>query len=169
MKKFFAFILPLLVGIVIGILIMGLLSMRASKMYLEVLRINYEHEQEMLAARARRDGVVDVCLPNELRAFENTAAIWDFAFPFATPVLEAIGDIPEKDRAYQINKGFKLARLADTLERAGLRDDATSTWKEAAKLLGHNDVKKARSLVKNLKQSDDELLKSLESPNEVVE
>ena len=180
MKKFFAFFLPLLAGIIIGILIMGLLSMRASKMYLEVLRINYEHEQEMLAARARRDGalhwelahrknVVDVCLPNELRAFEDTAAMWEFSFPFTTPILEMIGDIPEKYRAYQIHKGFKIARLADTLERFGLRNEAASTWKEAAKLLGHNDVEKARSLVKRLNQADDELLKSLESPNEVVE
>jgi hypothetical protein len=167
MKKFFAYSLTFLAGVVIGILIMGLLSMRASKMYLEVFRINYEHEQEMLAARARRDGalhwelahrknVVDVSQPSGLRSLEDTAAAWEFAFPFATPILEIIGDIPEKDRAYQINKGLKLARLADTLEKSGLRNEATATWKEAARLLGHNDVGKAKSLVKQLNQVDDE-------------
>lgn len=176
MKKIVICSLTFLAGIIIGVLIMGLLSMRASKMYLEVFRINYEHEQEMLAARARRDGalhwelahrknVVDVSLPNELLAFKDTAATWEFTFPFATPILERIRNIPEKDRAYQINKGVKLARLADTLERIGLRAEAVSTWKEAAKLMGHNDVEKARSLSKRLNQADDEWLKSLESPD----
>jgi len=113
--------------------------------------------------------VVDISQPNELRAFEDTAATWEFAFPFATPILEMIRDIPEKDRAYQINKGFKLARLANTLERFGLRNEAASTWKEAAKLMGHNDVEKARSLAKRLNQADDEWLKSIESPEKVVE
>jgi hypothetical protein len=174
MKKIVIYSLTFLAGIIIGILIMGLLSMRASKMYLEVFRIKYEHEQEMLAARARRDGaphwelvhrknVVDVSQPSGLRSFEETAAAWEFAFPFATPILEKIGDIPDKERAYQINKGVKLARLAEALKRIGLRDEAVSTWKEAAKLLGHNDVEKARSIVEQLNQVDEQWLKSIES------
>jgi hypothetical protein len=179
MKKFFAFSLVFLSGIVIGILIMGFLSMRASRVYLEVFRISYEHEQEMLAARARQSGalhwelvyrknVVDVSPPSGLRSLKDTAATWEFTFPFAAPILKAIGDIPQKDRAYQINKGVNLARLADALERAGLRDEAAAAWKEAIKLMGHNDVEKARSLVKSLNQADDEWLKSIESTEKAV-
>lgn len=179
MKKFFAFSLVFISGIVIGILIMGFLSMKASRTYLEVFRIKYEHEQEMLAARARQSGalhwelthrknVVDLSLPSDLRSLKDTAATWDFAFPFAAPILKAIGDIPQKDRAYQINKGVQLARLADALERAGLRDEAAATWKEAIKLMGHNDIKKARAIVKTLNQADDEWLKSMESPEKAV-
>lgn len=180
MKKFFVFFLTLLAGIVIGILIMGFLSMKASPMYLEVFRLNYEHEQEMLAARARQSGtlhwelahrknVVDVSPPSDLRSLKDTAATWDFAFPFAAPVLKAMGDIPQKERAYQKNKGVNLARLADTLERAGLRDEAAATWQEAIKLMGHNDIEKARALVQTLNQADDELLKSIESPEKAVD
>lgn len=175
MKKFFAFFLTLLAGIVIGILIMGFLSMKASRTYLEVFRISYEHEQEMLAARARQSGalhwelahrknIVDLSLPSDLRSLKTAAATWDLTFPFAAPILKAIQDIPQKDRAYQTNKGVNLARLADTLERAGLRDEAAATWQEAIKLMGHNDIEKARAVVKASNQADDEWLKAIESP-----
>ncbi len=51
MKKFITHSLFLVIGLVLGIVIMGYLSMKASQMYIEVFRINYEQEQEMLAAR----------------------------------------------------------------------------------------------------------------------
>ena len=175
MKKFFAFFLTFLTGIVIGILIMGFLSMKASRTYLEVFRISYEHEQERLAARACQSGalhwelahrknVVDLSLPSDLSSLENTEATWDFTFPFTAPILKAIGDIPQKDRAYQKNKGANLARLADALERAGLHDEAESTWKEALRLMGHNDMEKARALVQTFNQADDKWLNPIESP-----
>lgn len=179
MKKFFAFFFTLLTGIVIGILIMGLLSIKASHTYLEVFRLNYEHEQEMLAARARQSGalhwelgyrknVVDLSLPSDLHSLKNTEATWDIVFPFAAPILEAIGDMPQKDLAYQKNKGVNLARLADALERAGMHDEAESTWKEALRLMGHNDMEKAKALVQTLNQADDKWLNPIEAPEKAV-
>ncbi len=96
---------------------------------------------------AHRKNVVDISSPDELRALNDTKATWKFGFPFAAPILEIIGDIPDRERALRIIKGINVAKLADTLDRLGMESEARLKWKEAAQLMGHNNIEKAKALI----------------------
>ena len=56
MKKYIVGLSLIIAGFIIGVIFMGLLSMEASEIYIETVRINYLTEQEVLAVRAQKDG-----------------------------------------------------------------------------------------------------------------
>ncbi len=137
---------------------MGYLSVRASRMYLETFRINYEHEQELLAARKRKEGalqwelahrinVVNLSPPVELPSFLDMNEVWSLEFPLTSLILERISNIPYRYETYKKYKGQKIAMLADTLERLGMKKEAEEKWKEASRFTGHTNIEKTKKMV----------------------
>lgn len=146
---------------------MGFLSTRASKTFLEVFRSTYSTEQVELAAQARRDGnryaeyvyrnnAVDILPMGKLKTIENMKTTWTFGFPFAAPILDRIGAVPDIEKGRKITYGIELGRLAEATENIGLKEEADKLWNEAASLMGHHDINKVRSLVSSLNKHDNE-------------
>jgi hypothetical protein len=159
MKKVLSYSLAVFVGLAIGIVIMGYLSVRASKIYLEVLRTSIVTEQTQLGAQAHKKGdryselvhrsnIVTFSAPARLRSMENIKKTWSFGFPFASLILERIGKGSEKGelKAYAID----LARLAEAMEGVGLTNEAIPLWQDAARILGYKDIEKLKAFVSGL-------------------
>lgn len=153
-------------GLGVGIIIMGYLSMRASKTFLEVFRSNYYAEQNDLAAEAHREGnkyneflyrknVVDTTLFGKLSVFNTTKSTWTFGFPFAAPILDRIIATPGIDKGRQRVYGIDVGRLAEATENIGLKEEAANLWEESAKLTEINDINRLRSLISDLHNIDD--------------
>ena len=158
---------------------MGILSMKASDVFVEVVRSQYDREQQMMAAQARKDGkpywelvhrknVVDASSYSNLPSFEEASDNWTFAFPFAAPILKKISDIPNRDKAYRVMHGINLARMADTLELLGKDEEAVELWQQAAKQMGHNDIQKARSIVADMTKLDSSQLEGESNLNKTT-
>jgi len=159
MKKILTHSLAVFVGLVIGIVIMAYFSARASKMYLEALRVSIVTEQEQLGAQAHKKGdryselihrsnIVTFSAPGQLRSIEDMKNTWSFSFPLASLVLERIGQGSEKGelKAYAID----LARLAEAMEAVGLTKEAIPVWQDAATILGYKDIEKLKAFVSGL-------------------
>ncbi|MGZ3524233.1 MAG: hypothetical protein ACXU9L_05525 [Thermodesulfobacteriota bacterium] len=171
MKKVLLYTISVVIGVAAGIIFMGLLSVRASQMYLEVFRSNIIAEQMRLAAQAHEKGdkyselvhrsnIVTFSQIGDLDPMENMKGTWSFSFPFTSLVLERIG--AGSDKGEKLNKGKRIAyaidlgRLAEAMENLGLNSEAIPLWKESAKLMGHNDVEKVRSFVSGLHKIESE-------------
>jgi hypothetical protein len=148
-------------GLIIGIVIMGYLSMWASKTFLEVFRSDYYFEQIRSAADAHKQGneyaefvyrsnVVDSLLSGKLTVFNTMKTTWSLGFPFAALILDRISTAPELEKGRKISYGVELGRLAEVTEKIGQKEDANRLWNESARLMGHNDVTRVRSLVSGL-------------------
>ena len=138
---------------------MGYLSVRASKVYLETLRVSIVAEQEQLGAQAHKKGdryselihrsnIVTFSAPGRLRSIEDMKETWSFSFPFASLILERIGKGSEKGelKAYAID----LARLAEAMEGIGLTNEAMPLWEDAARTLGYKDIETLKAFVSGL-------------------
>jgi hypothetical protein len=154
-------------GLAVGIVIMGYLSMRASKTFLEIFRANYSFEQLELAAEARKDGnkyteyvyrnnAVDVMPIGKLKTIENMKTTWTFAFPFAAPILDRIGSVPDIEKGRKISYGIEVARLAEATENIGLKEEADKLWLKAAELTGEKDINRLRRLVAGLPKIEED-------------
>jgi hypothetical protein len=154
-------------GLILGVVIMGYLSARAGKTFLEAFRISYYVEQLELAAKAHREGdkyaefvcrnnVVDMLPMGKLKVIEDMKTTWTFSFPFAAPILDLITDVPELERGRRISYGIELGRLAEATEHIGLKEEADKLWKESVKLIGHNDINRVRSLVAGFHKAEDD-------------
>lgn len=165
-KKYLPHVAIFFGGLILGVIITGYLSMRASETYLEVFRSIYSREQLESAAEARRHGnkyaeyvyrsnAVDILPIGKLKAIENTKTVWTFSFPFAAPGLDRIAAAPDLEKGRSISYGFELGRLADAAEDIGLIGEAEKLWAEAAKLTGCNDINKIRLVVSSLNKMDE--------------
>jgi ribosomal protein S18 len=159
MNKIITHSLAVLAGLALGIILMGYLSVRASKMYHEALRISIITEQMQLAAQAHkkddryselvhRSNIVSFSTPGALRSMEDMKNTWSFSFPFASLILERIGEASEKAKIKSY--AMDLARLAEAMEEVGLTKDAVLLWQESAKILGYKDIEKLKSFVSGL-------------------
>jgi len=138
---------------------MGYLSVRASKTFVEIFRSDYYAEQSTLAGDAHnkdkkydeyvyRRNIVESAPFGNLSIFNKMKSAWSFGFPFAAPILEKIASPIKKGR--QLSYALDLARLAEATENIGLKDQADKLWAESAKLMGHNDINRMRSLAAKL-------------------
>ena len=160
-KKYLKYSSLFTCGLFIGIVVMDYLCVRASRTFLEVFRSTYYYEQIRLAAIAHRDGneyaefvyrnnVVDSSPSGKLTIFNEMKGTWSFGFPFAALILDRMSAPPELEKGRKMSYAIELGRLAETTEEIGLKEDADRLWNESAKLMGHNDVSRVRSLVTEL-------------------
>jgi len=167
MKKGLSYAVAVMVGLAVGIIFMGFLSVRASRIYLEVFRSSIIAEQTRLAAQAyekgdryselvHRSNIVTFSQMGNLDTIEDMKGTWAFSFPFTSLILERIGAGSEKGK--KMVYAIDLGRLAEAMENVGLTGEAIPLWKESAKLMGHNDVDRVKSSVSGLHKIESESL-----------
>jgi hypothetical protein len=155
-------------GLAVGIVLMGYLSVGASKTFVEVFRSNYYAEQISLAADAHskdkkydeyvyRRNIVESAAFGNLSVFNEMKTAWSFGFPFASPILDKIASPEGIKKGRKLSYAMDLARLAEATENIGLKDKADKLWAESAKLMGHNDVNRMRSLASKLHEVESDV------------
>ncbi len=166
MKKFALGLSSLIAGMITGVILMGLLSMKASKIYLESIRIDYLTEQELLAVRAQKDGdsnqalihysnLVYATSPSGIRFFETMQSKWSFSFPFAAIIVEEIGRDAGASKLSRAGiEGVNRGKLGIILEALGRKNEAEEQYQIAAKLMGTNDTQEVRERIKYIQEKN---------------
>lgn len=161
-KKRFGFIIAFVIGVFVGGAFMGFLSMRASNIYLEIVKTNYKQEQEMLGDQFWKNGklneavvhysnVVQVISGADMKAFDPNRAKWSFSFPFAAVVLNEIknkADLSGHGKAF--DEGVARGKLGMVLESLGRNEEAQREYSSAAKLTGMKEIDRVKKFIKGL-------------------
>jgi hypothetical protein len=132
------------VGICAGASFMAFLSWRANRVYLQMVRMSFDAEEESeLAATWRKGSLSDalahaacgVVVARGPRAFDPARSLWDLDFPimgvFATERMRYTG--LEGNSRWE---ALAHAKLALVWERIGQSEAARREFKEAARLDG---------------------------------
>lgn len=160
-KKSFGFIVAFLVGIIFGGVLMSFLSMRASKVYLEIVKTNYKQEQETLGDQLWKSGklneaaihyynVIQVLSSTDMKSL-SPDHVWSFGFPFSAIILNEIknkSDIHGRGKAFE--EGIVRGKLGMVLESLGRNEEAQREYLSAAKLTGMNDIDRVRKFISDL-------------------
>lgn len=161
-KKPFGLLFAFLVGIIFGGAFMGFLSMRASKVYLEIVKTNYKQEQEMLGDQLWKSGklneavvhysnVVQVISGADIKSLNPDRAQWSFGFPFAAIILNEIKnktDVSGRGKAF--DEGIARGKLGMVLESLGRGEEAQSEYLSAAKLTGMNEIDRVKKFIREM-------------------
>lgn len=159
-------------GFLIGVTLTSYLSMLASKSFVNIIRINYQTEQHLLAIKAKKNldmkkaivhyrNLVEASSNPGLYCFNEKRGLWSIDLPFTVFIM---GDIAKTAPASGTEKveAINRALLADVLEKSGDIDAANSEVKKSAKLMGFNadkEVQRLKSSVNNFLLSEEELFK----------
>jgi hypothetical protein len=160
-RKSIALLVAFLVGIIFGGAFMGFLSMKASKVYLEVVKTHYKQEQEMLGdqfwkrgklneAAVHYSNVIQVFSGRDMKSLSPDNA-WSFGFPFAAIILQEIkneADVSGRGKAFA--EGIAHGKLGMVLERLGRKEEAQREYSSAAKLTGMNDIDRVKKFIKGM-------------------
>jgi hypothetical protein len=129
---------------------MGLLSQNAVPTYLEMIRVTYAADQELMGDTALAGGTPLKAVRyyrNVLDADGSMAALaarripWDLSFPFAAPILEKIRTNADPDgKGRAIVQGLTHGKLAIALEQSKQDQEAKAEYQKASGLLGTTDV-----------------------------
>jgi len=151
---------------ILGVLFMGYLSSKASITFLDIVKVNYVNEQEILAICAKNDGNINKAIRHYynlvdakegLRSFDVKKNPWNFFFPFEAIALKKLSDTP-RQRGIKIDIGISHGKLANALEMAGLDKEAEEEYQKASILIG-STPEKVNKLIDDLKISENEMLK----------
>jgi hypothetical protein len=172
MKKYAKHATLVLIGFVLGVVFMGYLSMRASSVLMDIVRINYITEQKILGIQAEKakdynkavvnfNNVVSATSLPGLYSFSKDKKYWTFFFPFSALVLKRIQSstgAPHTQRVIDTGVGIERGILANALELAGRHKEAEEELSAASSLLGHNDVEQTRRFIKDIIEVQEDLL-----------
>lgn len=136
------------VGFMLGAVFFAALSVKASKVYEESIRVHYIIEQEQLAIGAKEAGDFSAALIyytnviNMMTATEETKPEWGLLFPLAAIILE--------DMVQGINfskqEGVYRANLAFVMESLGKFDEARNQYQIAARLMEISDIERLKKI-----------------------
>jgi hypothetical protein len=168
MKKFLKTTLHIGIGFIFGVITISYLSMRASPSFLEMVRINYQLEQEIMAIRAKKNGnmnkailhysnLVSASSSPGLYCFNKNRKYWSMDFPITSLALEEIVSSMRTNSGEKKQEGENRALLADALEKTGRRKEATSEYIKASNLLGC-DIEKVKKIARIHMEYDERLL-----------
>jgi len=131
------------------------LSSNASTIFLDIVRINYINQQEILAIRAKKDMRLNEAVyhySNIIAAKEHPDFFsfdglkkWNLFFPFEAVVLKEINST-NYPQGYRIDIGISHGRLANALEMAGLLEEAEKEYNKAS-LLIHTSPENVKKLI----------------------
>jgi len=166
MKKTYLIIMIVFVSFLSGVLFMGYLSSKAAETFVNIIKVNYIHEQELLAIRAKdvRDfnesirhyrNMIDA--KEFLRSFDLNKNQWDLFFPFEAIVLRKLAH-SSRQRGLEIDLGISHGKLANALEMGGFNAEAEKEYKKAGTLT-HMSTEEVKKLIASLKNSESEMLK----------
>ena len=159
-------ILIFLIGFFCGVLFLNLLCMNALRVQKNIIKSELSAEQQMLAQRAERKGdytralihrwnVVDLASPDGFRVFRDKKSKKDnlgFLFLFHAITLRQMEKrIDPRGKGRKINEGIERARLALTLEEAGMTEVAAEQWNKAAELTSMK-IEEVKKLVLDLRK-----------------
>lgn len=159
-----------IISFMLGVLFMGSLSSKAGETFIDVIKINYIHEQEILAIRAKNGGNVNKAIRHYynmvdakevLRSFDIKENPWNLFFPFQAIALRNLGST-HRQRGVEIDLGISHGKLADALEMAGFNGEAEKEYKKAS-VLTHMSPEKVKKLINDLRDHETEILKLEES------
>ena len=157
-----------------GVVSMGLLSMTASKLYSETVRIDYLIEQETLAARAQKDGDLSKALVHYsnlvyatsspgIRFFKSLQSNWSFLFPFAALFLEEMTQNADPAKTGQAKiEGINRGQLALVLETLGRKDEAEEQYQIAANLMLIKDIQRVKETARYIQEKTMQNMSQLE-------
>lgn len=143
---------------------MGLLSMKASKTYIETVRIDYLIEQEVLAVGARKDGRFNEALCHYsnlvyatsspgIRFLEKIQPRWSFLFPFVAMLLQEIEhEVDPSNLGRARIEGINRGKLATTLEALGRTKDAEEQYRIATKLMDIGDIQEVKETIRDIQE-----------------
>ncbi|MBI5589932.1 MAG: hypothetical protein HY881_05570 [Deltaproteobacteria bacterium] len=158
-------ILLFLSGLFTGILIMSVLSYRASKTYLQVIESNYNYEQYKFAKQAMKDheyflavhhykNLITASSQKPGNSFYEAKDIWTLSFPFTAQILRIIKtDLDPKGIGKMRGDGINHGMLAYALEKYGKYSEANAEWEKASILLEQKDVEKVKQLIENINKT----------------
>jgi hypothetical protein len=169
MKKLFKTILHMGIGFIFGVTTMSYLSMHASSSFLEMVRLNYQMEQQIMAIHAKKSGnmneavlhysnLVSASSSPGLYCFNKNRKYWSMAFPIASVMLERVTSTGMNSGKKKI-EGINRALFADALEKARRKEEATSEYLKASNLLACDDIGKVKEIATKHMKYEEELLK----------
>ncbi len=162
MRRWAVLTIIFVVGFVLGAIFLSILSIKASKVYLEIVKLNYIYEQEELGKGAWKKGdlqnsfyhyynVVQAISEPGIQSFKPAHVKWSFDLPFTAVILNKILKETDKlKRGKVINEGIYRGKLGLILETMGRYDEAQQEYILAAKLMEIDDIEKVKSIVKKL-------------------
>lgn len=166
MKKTVLIISILIVSFVSGVLFMGYLSSKAGETFIDIIKVNYIHEQEILAIHAKNSGNVNKAIRHYynmidakelLHTFDIKENPWNLFFPFQAIALRSLGNTP-RQRGMEIDIGISHGKLAYALEMTGFNEEAENEYKRAS-ILTHMSPEKVKKFIEDLKDHETEMLK----------
>ncbi len=170
MKKLLKPILLLVLGFACGAIATCYLSMRASSYLIDVIEIDYQLEQQVMAIRAKKQGNLNQAVIHYsnlaaassspgLNCFTKVRKYWSMWFPFTSIMYRRMFD-PISEKSKKTDEAFNRAVLADALEKSGRMEEANSEYIKAAHLFGwNNDISKVKKAVEGYMKSEDTVLK----------
>lgn len=167
-------------GLVVGVIATNLLGMMARRQYREILRVDMAVEQEMLAARARRQGdllgaVLHRWASVQSQAKDGFGAFRDdwgahaeaeqqFSFPVYAIVLGEMQKTSDPDgRGQRALEGLDRGKYAVALEEFDQIETATAQWQLAAKLLDRKPATTRATVARILQAEDTEVHREAET------
>lgn len=156
-------------GFLMGVLVMGYLSMIASKSFLEIVSLNYQMEEHIKAIRAKENAdmanavihyknLIEASSPPGLYCFSDKRDLWSLGFPFMAVVLGQISK-PIPAEGAKKREAMNRAMLADAMEKAGDKKAATAEYAKAADLFGFDaNIERVRKIVQEVISSDNAIL-----------
>jgi hypothetical protein len=155
-------VLIFLAGIFIGILIMSVLSYRASRIYLDGIEAYYKYGQRISAKQAIKEhnyfvavfhckNLVAASRNNQQNSFQKAKNIWTLSFPFSAEILKRIKAHSDPNGlAEKRDNGMNHGLLAYSLEKYGMQDEANIEWEKSSELLDQKDLGKLKQLIENI-------------------
>lgn len=159
MKKLISIIAIALLSFSAGALFMCYMSLKASETFLDIVRVNYISEQEILASHEKKTqdthqvvtrykNIVEAKESPGLFCFSVKNNAWDFFFPFETIGLKEVKK-EVGSRAFEYDLGISHGKLAYAYERGGFPEAAQKEYEKAGVLL-HYSPERVKKVIEGL-------------------
>ena len=148
-------------GLILGILLVSVLSYRASNTHLGIIQSAYERQQEVAAMQAMKDhnyflavhhykNIVDSSA-NPANIFAGSKKIWTWSFPFTSEIMIRIkAHLAWQSTGGERSNGIHHGRLAYALEKYDRPDEAKIEWQKAMQMLEMTSVDQVKNFIENI-------------------
>ncbi len=134
-------------GMIVGAIIVGLLSVRASRLYIQMVRLSFASEETQRASEALRRGEAldasrhagcGIDVEGNTSTFDPVNTMWTLSFPLLGAWVTERTKYPVADRTQLV--ALAHARFGVILERMGRTEEANQEFAEAGRLSGRADI-----------------------------
>jgi hypothetical protein len=155
------YLLFFLSGLIFGILLVSVLSYRASNTHLVIIQSAYERQQEVAAMQAMKKhnyflavhhykNIVDLSA-NPANIFQESKKIWTWSFPFASEIMIRIkAHLAWQETGGERGNGIYHGRMAYALEKYDMHDEAKTEWQKAMQMLEMMSVEQVKNFIEKM-------------------